>query len=52
MPCLFYWKIYRVKSLREKLQLSFVIVFGVVGSVIGIYVAISQLVRDRVLVPT
>lgn len=45
LPCLFYWKLYRPTT-REKVQLVLVMLFGLVGSGVGIYVNGTGLVHD------
>lgn len=45
LPCLFYWKICRPPT-YEKFLLVFVMLFGLVGSGVGIYLSIKQLISD------
>jgi len=45
LPCLFYWKICS-PGIPEKVFLSLIIFFGIVGSVVGIYVSSESLVAN------
>ena len=45
LPCLFYWKICKPRVF-EKFGLTFIIIFGLVGSVVGIYLSVATLIED------
>eukprot|EP01121_Diplochlamys_sp_Union-15-3_P004608 TRINITY_DN14797_c0_g1_i1.p1 TRINITY_DN14797_c0_g1~~TRINITY_DN14797_c0_g1_i1.p1 ORF type:complete len:431 (-),score=44.33 TRINITY_DN14797_c0_g1_i1:17-1309(-) len=45
LPCLFYWKLFS-PAIGEKIFLIFVVLFGIVGSILGIYVAVKGLIED------
>jgi len=45
LPCLFYWRI-TSPHIFEKFILLAVILFGLVGSGVGLYVGIKQMIKD------
>jgi uncharacterized membrane protein len=45
LPCLFYWKICK-PAVYERVVLVLLIIFGFVGSVIGIYLSVATLIED------
>ena len=45
LPCLFYWKICKPYT-SEKVLMIIVMLFGIIGSGVGIYLSIEQLIND------
>eukprot|EP01118_Nematostelium_gracile_P017826 TRINITY_DN7734_c0_g1_i2.p1 TRINITY_DN7734_c0_g1~~TRINITY_DN7734_c0_g1_i2.p1 ORF type:complete len:444 (+),score=121.57 TRINITY_DN7734_c0_g1_i2:64-1395(+) len=45
LPCIFYWRICH-PHLPEKILLTSILIFGIVGSAVGIYVAVEGLIGD------
>jgi len=46
LPVLFYWKVCKPRSIVLKILLVLIMIFGIVGSIVGLYLAFGQLIED------